>query len=63
MDFDFSKKFFEQYDELLKKTPLPALFTNYKTDVNSDYTNYAGFDKNCYLIFHADENEDCCYAT
>jgi hypothetical protein len=41
MDFDFSKNFFEQYDELLKSTPLPALFTNYENDVNSDYTNFA----------------------
>ena len=63
IDFDYGKKFFEQYDNLLKTTPLPALFTNYENDVNSDYTNYAWYDKNCYLIFHADENEDCCFAT
>jgi len=62
-DYNFSRSFFEQYDELLKETPLPALFTNYWSDENSDYTNFAGYDKNCYLIFHADENEDCCYAT
>jgi len=38
------------------------MFTNFTEDVNSDYTNYAGFDKNCYFIFHADMNEDCCFA-
>ncbi len=63
MNYDFGKDFFEQYDELLKSTPIPALFTNYENDINSDYTNFAWFDKNCYLIFHADENEDCLYAT
>ena len=29
--------------------------------INSEYTNLAGFLKNCYLIFDADENQDCSY--
>ena len=61
-DYDLSRWFFEQFDELLKKVPVPSMFTNFTEDVNSDYTNYAGFDKNCYFIFHADMNEDCCFA-
>lgn len=62
-DFDFNRPFFEQWWELLKATPLPSLFTEYTKDVNSAFTNFAGYDKNCYLIFHADMNEDCYYAT
>lgn len=63
IEFDFSRSFFENYELLMKKAPLPNLFTNYTQDENSEYTNYAGFDKNCYLIFHADMNEDCMFGT
>lgn len=31
------------------------------TSVNSDYTNNAADNKNCYLIFAAENNEDCYY--
>ncbi len=62
-DFDFSRNFFEQWEELLKTTPIPCLFSQFREDENSDFTNFAGYDKNCYLIFHADFNEDCYYAT
>ncbi len=62
-DYDPSRWFFEQFNELLQTVPVPSMFTNFTEDVNSDFTNYAGFDKNCYFIFHADMNEDCCFAT
>lgn len=61
-DFDFSRPFFDQYAELSNVVPRPALFTDYLTDENSSYTNYAGKNKNCYLIFDADENWDCYYS-
>jgi len=61
-DFDFSRPFFDQYKELCDAVPLPALFTAYQYDENSDYTNYAGKNKNCYLIFDSDENQDCYYS-
>src|SRR3989344_5484859 len=45
-DFNFSRPFFDQYKELGDAVPLPALFTGYQYDENSDYTNYAGKNKN-----------------
>lgn len=59
--YNFNRSFFEQFDELLRAVPRVALHTNYLLDENSDYTNYAGSNKNCYLIFHADFNRDCYY--
>jgi len=58
-DFDFDRPFFEQWDELLKSTPIPNRDVFELT--NSEYTNYAGYLKDCYLIFQSDENENCCY--
>lgn len=60
-DFDFTRPFFEQFDELSKEAPRPALFTDFIRNQNSDYTNFAGKNKNCYLIFDSDENQDCLY--
>lgn len=60
-DYDFSRPFFEQFKELSLVTPRPSLQTGYQFDENSDYTNYAGKDKNCYMIFDSDENRDCYY--
>lgn len=54
--------FFDQFHELMLDVPRVALQTNYLLDENSDYTNYAGSNKNCYLIFHADFNRDCLYS-
>lgn len=61
-DYDFSLPFFEQFANLAKVVPRPALQTAYLQDENSDYTNYAGMNKNCYLIFDSDENRDCFYS-
>jgi hypothetical protein len=56
-DYDSSRPFFEQFGELLLKTPyLGIMQTN---NQNSDYTNHANDDKNCYLISLAIKNEDC----
>lgn len=60
-DMDFSRTFFEQHAEICDRIPHPALFTGYQYDENSDYTNYAGKNKNCYLLFDSDENRDCYY--
>jgi hypothetical protein len=59
-DFDFSRPFFEQFHELMRRTPMLAL-NQTGTMQNSDYVHYAGFSKNCYLIAHADFCEDCMY--
>jgi len=59
-DFDFSRPFFEQFQEL--RRTVPAITLNQTGTIeNSDYIHYAGYSKNCYLIAHADYCEDCCY--
>jgi len=62
MEVDFSKPIFEQIRKLTETVPYPDLHRNYLFDENSDYTNYSGSNKNCYLIAHADENRDCYYS-
>ena len=58
-DFDFSKTLSEQLKELYDVVPHVNL---YNTNIeNSQYTNYALNQKNCYLIFGAGNNEDCMY--
>ncbi|EKE29817.1 MAG: hypothetical protein ACD_2C00091G0003 [uncultured bacterium (gcode 4)] len=59
MDFDFSKTFFKQFDELYHRVPIVSLITDFTKDENSAYTNFAGSNKNCYLIFDSDFNKDC----
>ena len=60
-DFDFQKPFFEQFDELLKATPLVSLVIG--DSQNSDYTNYAMWNKNCYMVSSSDYNQDCFYSS
>jgi len=61
-EMDFSRPFFEQLDVLLFSVPRPSLFTGFEFDENCEYTNNAGKNKNCYLIFDSDENWDCYYS-
>ena len=63
VDYDFSKPFFEQLKELQKKAAVQSVFILYQTIVNSNYNNLAGYLKNCYMVFHADHNERCMYAS
>ncbi|MEK7180736.1 MAG: hypothetical protein AAB738_00160 [Patescibacteria group bacterium] len=58
-DYDFSRPFFEQLNDLWLNTPLLGLSVATPTMVNSDYNNHAGNIKNCYLLFYADYDEDC----
>jgi len=62
MDMDFSRPFFPQLQELLFSVPRPSLFTGFEFDENCEYTNHAGKNKNCYMIFDSDENWDCYYS-
>ncbi|MFH1769140.1 MAG: hypothetical protein ABH833_00540 [Parcubacteria group bacterium] len=49
-DFDFSRSFFEQYQELLDSTPaLSIMNDNEIASVNSEYAYDFAFAKNCYL--------------
>jgi Zn ribbon nucleic-acid-binding protein len=57
-DYDFSRPFFEQFNELLHDVPHIALFVESNVFQTSPYTNYAGSLKNCYLLFNAEYNEN-----
>ncbi len=58
-DFDFSKTFFEQFAQLIKKVPRPHNLS--MKNENSEYA-YSGFCKNCYLFFVWAYCEDCYYS-
>ncbi|MDR2189803.1 MAG: hypothetical protein LBP53_01015 [Candidatus Peribacteria bacterium] len=57
--FTFQQSFFEQFASLLADVPKIALYE--KSNENSIYTNDTTHNKNCYLIFSSDYNENCCY--
>lgn len=58
-DFDFSRPFFEQFDELIRSTPLVSAYLI--EPENSDYNNNASFIKNCYLLTSSNRSQDCYY--
>ncbi len=58
-DFDFSRPFFDQFNELMKRTPHVALISDHEAvENNCSYINYAGNSKNCFMVFDSDFNED-----
>lgn len=59
-DFDFNRPFFEQFHELQMAVPRFSLM-NTKAE-NSEYCNVTTSNKNCYLVFGGDFNEDCMYS-
>lgn len=62
-EYDFSKPFLEQFEELFKKVPIRARFSSSSSLINSDYTNYVSNLKNCYLIYNSDYDENCMYGS
>lgn len=58
-DYDFSRPFFEQFHELTLAVPRAS--RNVSANVNSNYSGNASRLKNCYLIFNANDDEDCAY--
>jgi len=61
IEYDLSKPFFEQLKTLLEKTPKSMVFIG-EHSLNSEYTNVAGGNKNCYMLFNASNNEDVMYS-
>jgi len=61
-DYNFKKPFFEQLRDLFLKVPRMGIIQQ-GTNVNSEYTNRASDNKDCYLIFAANQNENCSYGT
>ncbi len=60
-DYDPSRNFFEQFREMQLTVPFPQLTQDYQTMTGSDYTNYIGHVKNCYLTFDCDTAENVLY--
>ncbi len=58
VDYDPSRPFFEQLDELFHRVPIMTLYGLYSTLVNSDYTNMVGWLKNCYMVTYSDVGEN-----
>nr|MDD3720588.1 hypothetical protein [Candidatus Gracilibacteria bacterium] len=59
-DFDFSRNFFEQYNDLFKIVPRMALDQGINMN-NSSFNNYADFLKDCYMCIHAINDVNCYY--
>jgi len=58
-DFDFSRPFFEQWNQLLKK--VPQIARSVAGNQNCDFINQGGWSKDCYMTFEGDHNEKCSY--
>lgn len=58
-EFDFSRPFFDQLREL--QDQVPRLCLNNAKHENSEYCNQCVGNKNCYLVFASDDNEDSLY--
>jgi len=58
-DYDFLKPFFQQFNELFEKAPVPNL-ANTNT-INSEYGNHNADLKDCYLVYASFRNEDLSY--
>ena len=59
LDYDSSKPFLEQWKDLMMR--VPRLGIDIVNCQNSNYCNYCGDDKNCYLDIAGEDNEDCYY--
>lgn len=60
-EFDFQEPFFNQFVKLQAKVPRISLYL--MNSENSDYCNFIGDCKNCYLIFGSVYSEDCMYGS
>ncbi len=59
-DYDFTRPFFEQFADLQRDVPWLSLMN--KNGENSDYCNITTDNKNCYLVFGGDFNEDAMHS-
>lgn len=63
-DYDLNASFFDQFYNVLLQVPKAATFisTGDGINVNSEYSNYAGGLKNCYLVFNSGPAEEIMYS-
>ena len=59
--FDFSRWFFEQFDELMSVVPFSSMYAYFWE--NSEFCNCVNYQKNCYLTFASSRNENLLYAS
>ena len=59
-EYNLDKTFFEQYKELQKSVPRLSLMN--LNAVRTEYANGTSDNKDCYLIFAGEYNEDCMYS-
>ncbi len=63
MEYDFTKKFFTQFRELLQKVPNMAIVNDDGiASVNCEYTQDWWFSKNCYMCFSGWHTENIMYS-
>ncbi len=59
-EFDFSRSFFEQFEELYLDVPHSSIYHMSRNE-NSNYSNYALDTKDCYYSFSVVKSEGCLY--
>lgn len=59
-DYDPTRPFLEQVDEVYKSVPKVALI--YVRSVNSEYVNISADNKNCYMLVESSNNEGCSHS-
>jgi len=60
-EYDFSRPFFEQFSELMRKVPHQNLIGIFSTWKNTEYANMNHELKNCYWLFNSDYDENLLY--
>jgi hypothetical protein len=61
VEYDFSRPFFAQFGDLMKKVPAMSDFNT--SAVNSDYCNYSANCKNCYLFIAGRNSENVMFSS
>ncbi len=63
LEYSSERSFFDQFHELLGKTPQCALLTDLESlEHGSIYQNGASRNKQCYMVSASGDNEDCMYS-
>ncbi len=60
-DFDFSRSFSEQFEELLME--VPHIWLTEVNNENSEYTSRAANNKDCYMAYMTSYSDNCYYGT
>ena len=58
LEYDPSRSFIEQVNELFHQVPAMSLYGLYTTNVGTEYANMTGWLKNCYMVTYSDHCEN-----